>query len=84
MTAADFAMHSRSECALHRWDLVGRDDVGWAMLGTPALTRARAHGPHVDVDVARSSRQPARHAFDARAMHVSSFAARLTTMLSSP
>lgn len=38
MTAADFAMHSRSECALHRWDLVGRDDVGWEMLGTPALT----------------------------------------------
>jgi hypothetical protein len=38
MTAADFAMHSRSECALHRWDLVGRDDAGWAMLGQPALT----------------------------------------------
>ena len=38
MTAADFTMHSRSECALHRWDLVGRDDVGWAMLSTPALT----------------------------------------------
>jgi hypothetical protein len=38
MTAADFVMHSRSECALHRWDLVGRDDVGWAMLGNPALT----------------------------------------------
>lgn len=39
MTAADFAMHSRSECALHRWDLVGRDDVGWAMLAQPELTR---------------------------------------------
>ncbi len=39
MSAADFAMHSRSECALHRWDLVGRDDVGWAMLGQPALTK---------------------------------------------
>jgi uncharacterized protein (TIGR03083 family) len=38
MTAADFAMHSRMECALHRWDIVGRDDVGWAMLGQPALT----------------------------------------------
>jgi uncharacterized protein (TIGR03083 family) len=38
MTAADFAMHSRSECALHRWDLVGRDDVGWAMLSQPELT----------------------------------------------
>jgi uncharacterized protein (TIGR03083 family) len=38
MTAADFAMHSRSECAVHRWDLAGRDDVGWAMLAEPALT----------------------------------------------
>ena len=38
MTAADFATHSRSECALHRWDLVGRDDVGWAMLAQPELT----------------------------------------------
>jgi Mycothiol maleylpyruvate isomerase N-terminal domain len=38
MTAADFAMHSRSECALHRWDLVGRDDIGWAMLSQPELT----------------------------------------------
>jgi hypothetical protein len=39
MTAADFAMHSRSECALHRWDLVGRDEIGWAMLGQEELTR---------------------------------------------
>jgi uncharacterized protein (TIGR03083 family) len=39
MSVADFAMHSRSECALHRWDLVGRDDVGWAMLSQPALTK---------------------------------------------
>jgi hypothetical protein len=38
MTAADFAMHSRMECALHRWDIVGSDDVGWGMLGQPALT----------------------------------------------
>ena len=38
MSAADFAMHSRSECSLHRWDLVGRDEIGWAMLGQAALT----------------------------------------------
>lgn len=38
MSAADFAMHSRSERALHRWDIVGRDDVGWAMLAQPELT----------------------------------------------
>ena len=38
MSPADFAMHSRSECTLHRWDLTGRDDVGWAMLAQPALT----------------------------------------------
>jgi uncharacterized protein (TIGR03083 family) len=39
MTAADFEMHGRSECALHRWDIVGRDDVGWELLARPALTR---------------------------------------------
>jgi uncharacterized protein (TIGR03083 family) len=38
MTAADFAMHSRSECALHRWDLVGSDEVSRELLGRPALT----------------------------------------------
>ena len=38
MSAADFAMHSRSECTIHRWDLVGRDDIGWQMLGQRALT----------------------------------------------
>jgi hypothetical protein len=38
MGAADFAMHSRSECAIHRWDLVGRDDIGWRMLAQPSLT----------------------------------------------
>jgi len=38
VSAADFEMHSRSECALHRWDLVGRDDIGWRMLAQPSLT----------------------------------------------
>lgn len=42
MTAGDIALHSRSECAIHRWDLVGRDDAGWAMLRQPALTRHAA------------------------------------------
>jgi hypothetical protein len=39
MTAGDFAMHSRSECSLHRWDLVGRDDIGWEMLSQPSITK---------------------------------------------
>jgi hypothetical protein len=38
MRAAEFAMHSRSERALHRWDIVGRDDIGWEMLTQPELT----------------------------------------------
>jgi hypothetical protein len=38
MRAAEFTMHSRSERALHRWDIVGRDDVGWEMLTQPELT----------------------------------------------
>lgn len=39
MTAGEFAMHGRSECALHRWDIVGRDDVAWTTLAQPVLTR---------------------------------------------
>lgn len=39
MSAADFAMHGRSECTLHRWDLTGRDDIGWVMLAQPELTK---------------------------------------------
>lgn len=39
MTAPDFAMHGRSECTLHRWDIVGRDDIGWALLGQHVLTK---------------------------------------------
>jgi len=31
-------MHSRSERSLHRWDIIGRDDIGWAMLAQPELT----------------------------------------------
>jgi hypothetical protein len=38
MTAADFAMHSRSECALHRWDLVGSDELSRRQLSQPQLT----------------------------------------------
>jgi uncharacterized protein (TIGR03083 family) len=39
MTGADFAMHSRSECSIHRWDLVGSDATGFALLARPELTR---------------------------------------------
>lgn len=38
MKASEFVTHSRSERVLHRWDLIGRDDVGWAMLAQPDLT----------------------------------------------
>ena len=65
MTAADFTMHSRSECSLHRWDLVGRDDVGWAMLGQPALTRhaltvLTSMSTLPETPANRIARQPAR------------------------
>jgi uncharacterized protein (TIGR03083 family) len=39
MTADGFAMHSRSECALHRWDLVGSDVVSAELLARPELTQ---------------------------------------------
>lgn len=38
MTAAAFAMHSRSECAIHRWDMVGDDEVSWKLLSQPEIT----------------------------------------------
>jgi uncharacterized protein (TIGR03083 family) len=39
MTAAQFQTHARSEAALHRWDLVGDDDLSHQLLGQPELTR---------------------------------------------
>lgn len=44
MTAAQLTTHARSEAALHRWDLVGDDDVSDQLLGQPELTR---HGVYV-------------------------------------
>ncbi len=38
MSAAEFATHSRSERAIHRWDIAGRDEIGWEMLARPDLT----------------------------------------------
>lgn len=38
MTPALFATHSRSELALHRWDLVGSDDLSRSLLAQPELT----------------------------------------------
>jgi len=39
MKAATFAMHSRSECAIHRWDMVGDDEVSWQLLSQPEITQ---------------------------------------------
>jgi uncharacterized protein (TIGR03083 family) len=38
LTAADLAMHGRSEAAVHRWDLAGDDDTGRQLLAQPELT----------------------------------------------
>jgi len=37
MTAERLRMHSHSEAVLHRWDLVGDDDVGVSSLSDPAM-----------------------------------------------
>lgn len=37
-TFEQLAIHARSELALHRWDLVGHDSVGRALLAKPDLT----------------------------------------------
>jgi uncharacterized protein (TIGR03083 family) len=38
-TAVQLETHSRSEAALHRWDLIGDDEVGDELLAQPELTR---------------------------------------------
>jgi hypothetical protein len=38
-TAARIAVHAYSEFAIHRWDLVGDDPIGDALLSDPAFTR---------------------------------------------
>ena len=38
LTAADLSIHGRSEAALHRWDLVGDDEVSRDLLGQPELS----------------------------------------------
>ena len=38
MQASSFAMHSRSECAIHRWDMIGDDDVSQQLLSQPEIT----------------------------------------------
>jgi hypothetical protein len=39
MTADRLRTHSRSEASLHRWDLVGDDELSSTLLSDPALTR---------------------------------------------
>src|SRR5437016_1495028 len=38
MTPDEFETHSRSEASIHRWDLVGGDDVSADLLAQPDLT----------------------------------------------
>lgn len=63
MTAPDFAMHGRSECSLHRWDIVGRDDITWEMLSQPALT---IHAVTVLSEMSTLAETPAHRLFDAQ------------------
>ena len=37
MTAERLRMHNHSEAALHRWDLLGDDDIGLRLLADPAM-----------------------------------------------
>src|SRR5262249_12019672 len=39
LSAAEFRTHSRSELAIHRWDIVGDDDTGRRLLEQTDLTR---------------------------------------------
>jgi uncharacterized protein (TIGR03083 family) len=39
LTAAQIVTHSRSEAAIHRWDITGSDDLSDELLAQPELTR---------------------------------------------
>jgi hypothetical protein len=38
LTSSELDLHGRSEAALHRWDLVGDDEIGRSLLAAPELT----------------------------------------------
>ncbi|MHB1763169.1 MAG: maleylpyruvate isomerase N-terminal domain-containing protein [Acidimicrobiales bacterium] len=38
VTKGELVTHSRSERAVHRWDIVGRDEIGWELLAQSDLT----------------------------------------------
>ncbi|MHA6760985.1 maleylpyruvate isomerase N-terminal domain-containing protein [Streptacidiphilus sp. PAMC 29251] len=75
LSGAEFRMHGRSELALHRWDVVGDDDLGQTLLAQPELT---AHA--VKVLAAMDSLQESLAARVARASGVpDGFAFRLAS-----
>jgi uncharacterized protein (TIGR03083 family) len=39
LSASDLEMHGRCEAAIHRWDLVGDDEISRELLAAPELTR---------------------------------------------
>lgn len=60
MKAASFAVHARSELALHRWDMVGDDELSWQFLERPDLTEhaVRVMGPLLLARGCAADRQP--------------------------
>jgi Mycothiol maleylpyruvate isomerase N-terminal domain len=64
MAVAKFLPHLRNEFAIHRWDIVGDDDISYRLLGQPELTehavgelgeilvrRGREHDPSPERDL---------------------------------
>jgi hypothetical protein len=61
MTAAQIVMHSRSEAAIHRWDVAGSDAVSDELLSQPELTDHAVGVLNAMPILNESSQRRARH-----------------------
>lgn len=62
MDGATLITHIRSELAIHRWDLVGDDDISFDLLSQPELTRHAVRALHQFVGLRESPSARARFA----------------------
>ncbi len=61
MTAAQSVMHSRSEAAIHRWDVAGSDGISDELLSQPELTEHAVGVLNAMPILNESSQRRARH-----------------------
>jgi uncharacterized protein (TIGR03083 family) len=62
LTAAQISIHSRSEAAIHRWDIAGEDAVSASLLSQPELTAHAVTVLNAMPVLLESSRERMKHA----------------------